>query len=178
MKVYGGGVVEPWDTNVVLNDIVQDIARDRATFGSYKLGVANPGAHLRKHILVVHPEFAIMLKRLGFTSKVSLRDYLYEKTKVPYDKLTPQEIQGIHDRINSTPPDIDIFFPHDAVPEHRKPVLLGSLKPGAMVPVVNPEDIHIVVSGSIPGYTFGLSYFRTAHMTKLIKGAALTDSGR
>ena len=178
MRVYGGGVVEPWDAAVVLEDIVQDIARDRNTFGAYKLGVANPAAHLRKHIIVIHPEFAIMLKRLGYDSKRSLRDYLYESTKVHYEDLTIREVQGIHDRINSTPPDIDIFFPHDAVPEDRVPVILDSLKPGGKVPVVNPEDIHLIVSGSIPGYTFGLSYFRTAHMTKRIKGATLTKSGR
>ena len=178
MRVYGGGVVEPWDTASVLDDIVKDVARDRGTFGAYKLGVANVAAHLRKHILVVHPEFAIMLERLGYNSKRSLRDYIYETTKVPYEDLTIREIQGIHDRINTKPSDIDIFFPHDAVPESRIPVILESLKPRGMVPVVNPEDIHIVVSGSIPGYTFGLSYFRTAHMTKLIQGATLTNSGR
>ena len=177
MKIYGGGVVEPWDTKSVLNDIVKDIASDRSTFGQYKLGVANPAAHLRKHIIVIHPEFAIMLKRLGFNSKQSLRDYLYENTKVSYEELSPQEIQGINDRINTKAPDIDIFYPHDAIPEKRIPVIVESLKPGGKVPVVNPEDIHIIVSGSIPGYSFGMSYFRTAHKTRLIKGAVLTNSG-
>jgi hypothetical protein len=177
MKIYGGGVVEPWDARSVLNDIVKDIAADRGTFAHYKLGVANPAAHLRKHIIVIHPEFAIMLKRLGFNSKQSLRDYLYENTKVPYEELSPQEIQGINDRINTKAPDIDIFYPHDAIPEKRIPVIIESLKPGRKVPVVNPEDIHIIVSGSIPGYSFGMSYFRTAHKTKLIKAAALTKSG-
>lgn len=177
-RVFGGGVVEPWDVRRVLNDIVKDVANDRGTFAAYKIGVANPAAHLRKHILVVHPEFAIMLQRIGYTSKESLRDFLYESTKVPYEDLTIREINGIHDRINTKPPDIDIFFPHDAMPEDRIPVILESLKPGGLVPVVNPEDIHIVVSGSIPGYTFGMSYFRTAHKTKLIRGATLTKSGR
>jgi hypothetical protein len=121
---------------------------------------------------------AIMLQRIGFDSKRSLRDYLYESTLVPYEELSKQEIQGINDRINTTPPDIDIFFPHDAIPKDRVPVIKESLKPGGKVPVVNPEDIHIVVSGSIPGYSFGMSYFRTAHKTKLIKGAILTKSGR
>ena len=88
MRTYGGGVVEPWDTKSVLNDIVKDIANDRGTFAQYKVGVANPAAHLRKHILVIHPEFAIMLQRLGFTSKQSLRDYLYENTMVPFEELT------------------------------------------------------------------------------------------
>jgi hypothetical protein len=177
-RIYGGGVVEPWDVKPVLESIAKDIAADRGTFAQYKVGVANPAAHLRKHILVIHPEMAIMLQRIGYNSKRSLRDYLYESSKVPYEELNQQEIQGIHDRINTTPPDIDIFFPHDAIPEDRLPVIKESLKPGGKVPVVNPEDIHIVVSGSIPGYTFGMSYFRTAHKTKLIKGATLTRSGR
>jgi hypothetical protein len=178
MKLYGGGVVEPWDVNVVLNDIVMDVAADRGTFAQYKVGVANPFAHLRKHIIVVHPELAVMLHRRGFKSKQSLRDYIYENTRVPYEELTEQEIRGIHDRMNTKPSDIDIFFAHDAIPEKRLPVIRESLKPGGMVPVINPEDIHIVVSGSIPGYSFGMTYFRTAHKTKMITGAALTKSGR
>jgi hypothetical protein len=165
-RIYGGGVVEPWDVNVVLDFIIRDVAADRGTFGQYKVGVANPAAHLRKHIIVVHPELAIMLQRIGYNTKQSLRDYLYETTKVPYEELTELEIQGINDRINTIAPDIDIFFPHDAIPEDRLPVLKESLRPGGKIPVVNPEDIHIVVSGSIPGYSFGMSYFRTAHRTK------------
>jgi hypothetical protein len=178
MRIYGGGVVEPWDVKPVLDSMVKYVAADRNTFAQYKVGVANPMAHLRKHIFVIHPEMAIMLQRVGYDSKQSLRDYLYESTKVPYEELSEQEIQGIHDRINTKPPDIDIFYPHDAIPGNRLPVIKESLKPGGKVPVVNPEDIHIVVSGSIPGYSFGMSYFRTAHKTKLIKGATLTESGR
>jgi len=177
MKIFGGGVVEPWDVNVVLNDIVKDVAGDRATFGQYKVGVANPAAHLRKHIIVVHPELAVMLHRRGFNSKQSLRDYIYESTKIPYEELTEHEIQGIHARINTKPPDMDIFYAHDAIPAERLPAIIESLKSGGRVPVVNPEDIHIIVSGSIPGYSFGMSYFRTAHKTKAIRGATLTKSG-
>src|SRR4030042_89266 len=178
MRIYGGGVVEPWDGMQVLDSIVKDVAADRGTFAQYKVGGANPMAHLRKHIIVIHPEMAIMLQRIGYNSKRSLRDYIYESTKVPYEELSEKEIQGINNSITTKPPDIDIFYPHDAIPESRLPVIKESLKPGGMVPVVNPEDIHIVVSGSIPGYTFGLSYFRTAHKTKLIRGAPLTKSGR
>lgn len=178
VRIFGGGVVEPWDAKSVLNDIVEDVAGDRRTFAEYKLGVANPAAHLRKHIIVIHPEFAIMLQRLGYNSKRSLRDYIYESTKVPFEELSEQEIQGLNDRMNTKPPDIDIFYAHDAIPEERLPVIKESLKPGGKVPVVNPEDIHIIVSGSIPGYSFGMSYFRTAHKTKAIRGATLTKSGR
>ncbi len=154
------------------------VAADRGTFAQYKVGVANPLAHLRKHIIVVHPELAVMLHRRGFKSKQSLRDYIYESTRVPFEELTEREIRCIHDRMNTRPSDIDIFFAHDAIPAKRLPVLKESLKPGGKVPVIDPEDIHIVVSGSIPGYSFGMSYFRTAHKTKPIRGATLTRSGR
>ena len=68
---------------------------DRQTLGQYKLGVANPFAHLRKHIIVIHPELAIMLQGLGYTTKRSLRDYIYESTRIPYEELSEQEIRGI-----------------------------------------------------------------------------------
>jgi hypothetical protein len=178
IRIYGGGVVEPWDAKSVLNDIVKEVADDRHTFAQYKLGVANPAAHLRKHIIVIHPELAVMLQRIGYNSKRSLRDYIYESTRVPYEELSGQEIQGLNDRINTKPPDMDIFYAHDAIPKDRLPVIKESLKQGGKVPVVNPEDIHIIVSGSIPGYSFGMSYFRTAHKTKVIGGATLTKSGR
>jgi hypothetical protein len=84
----------------------------------------------------------------------------------------------LNDRMNTKPPDMDIFYAHDAIPAERLPVIKESLKPGGKVPVVGPEDIHIILSGSIPGYSFGMSYFRTAHKTKLIRGATLTKSGR
>jgi len=123
IRIYGGGVVEPWEVKAVLSNIVKDVAGDRRTFAQYKVGVANPAAHLRKHIIVIHPELAIMLQRLGYDRKQSLRDYLYESTKVPYEELTEQEIKGIMERINTKAPELDIFFPHDTIPENRLPVI-------------------------------------------------------
>jgi hypothetical protein len=175
-RIYGGGVVEPWNVKSVLNSLVKDVAGDRIIFAAYKFGVANPAAHLRKHIMVIHPELAIMLHRIGYTTKKSLRDYIYESTKVPYEELSAQEIQGIKDRINTKAG--GMFFANDAFAEGQLSVMKEALKPGGKVPVVNPDDIHIIVSGSIPGYSFGMSYFRSAHKTKVIRGATLTKSGR
>jgi hypothetical protein len=175
-RIYGGGVVEPWNVREVLQSLVDEVAGDRAVFAAYKLGVANYFAHFRKHIMVIHPELAIMLKRLGYGTKHILRDYLYKTTRVPYEQLSPEEIQGIKDRMNTRPG--GAFFANDAIPESRLPLYRRALKPGGKVPVVDPEDIHIVVSGSIPGYSFGMSYIRSAHRTKPIRGAALTRSGR
>jgi hypothetical protein len=125
---------------------------------------------------VIHPELAIMLKRHGFKTKQSLRDYIYEKTRVPYEDLTNDEIRGIQDRIDSKPG--GLYYFKNAFPESFLPTIKESLKPGGKVPVINPDDIHIVVSGTVPGYSFGMSYTREAHQTKLIRGATLTKSGR
>jgi hypothetical protein len=58
-------------------------------------------------------------------------------------------------------------------------VFKEALKPGGKVPVlVSPKDIHILVAGGIPGYAFGMSYFRMSHVTKAIHGATLTKTGR
>jgi hypothetical protein len=176
MTIYGGGVVAPWNVKPVLDSIVKHLASTRRVFGQYKVGVANPAAHLPKYVMVIHPELAIMLKRIGFTTKRSLRDYLYESTKVPYEDLSEQEKQGIQDRINLKAGGLYYFM--DAIPDNFLPRIKESLKPGGKVPVINPDDIHIVVSGTIPGYSFGMTYFHTAHQTKLIKGATLTKSGR
>ncbi len=176
LRIYGGGVVEPWDVKEVLQSLVMEVARDRSIFAAYKLGVANPMAHFRKHFIVIHPELAIMLKRGGYTTKRSLRDYLYESSRVPFDKLRDDEIKGIQERMNTRPG--GSFFAQDAVAKSQLPLFKEGLKPGGSVPVVDPDDIHIVVSGSIPGYSFGMSYFRSAHKTKLIKGATLTEAGR
>jgi hypothetical protein len=175
-RTYGGGVVEPWNIDKVLGSLVKDVAGDRVIFGAYKRGVANPIAHFRKHIMVIHPELAVILQRNGFTTKQSLREYIYENSKVPYEELIDKEIQGIQDRINTKAG--GMFFDNDAIPEAQMSLFTEALKPGGKVPVVDPDNIHIVVSGSIPGYSFGMSYFRSAHQTKLIKGAALTVAGR
>jgi hypothetical protein len=167
MNIYGGGVVEPWDAREVLRRMVDEVAADRSIFAAYKLGVANYFAHFRKHIMVIHPELAIMLQRIGFKTKRSLRDHLYESTMVPYEKLSAEEIQGIKDRMNTRPG--GMFFVNDAIAESQLLLFREGLKPGGKVPVVDPEDIHIVVSGSIPGYSFGMSYLRWAHKTKLIQ---------
>jgi hypothetical protein len=176
MTIYGGGVVEPWDVKEVLGNLVQDVAHDRGILAAYKLGVGNPFAHFKKHIMVIHPELAIILKRAGYQTKASLRDYLWETARVPYGQLTAAEKQSIEARMNTKPG--GAFFINDAIPSSQLPVFKAALKPGGRVPVVNPDDIHIIVSGSIPGYSFGMTYLRTGHMTKKITCAALTRSGR
>jgi hypothetical protein len=47
-----------------------------------------------------------------------------------------------------------------------------------VIQLINPDSVHLVLSGAVPGYSFGTIYSREAHQTKLIGGTALTESGR
>jgi hypothetical protein len=173
-SLYGGGVVAPWRIEPILESIVADVARGRHVFAGFKVGQIS--AHLPQRVIVLHPEMVIFLKRIGFETKQSLKDYLYEKTKVPYEDLTNEEMQGIRDRLEMIPG--GLYYHKNAFPDNFKPIIKESLKPGGKVPVINPDDIHIVVSGTVPGYSIGWTYSREAHHTKLVKGATLTKSGR
>jgi hypothetical protein len=166
-RIYGGGAVQPWDVKSVLAEIIKDISGDRMVLGQYKLGLGNPLAHFRKHIIIIHPELALLLSRLGYT-KEKLIEQIYESTKVPYEQLTSQEIRGIQERLNTKPG--GQFSNVDVLPQDLAQVIKDNLKPKGRIPVVNPQDIHIVVAGTIPGYSFGMSYFNRAHKTKVITG--------
>jgi hypothetical protein len=165
MKIYGGGTVVPWTAKGILNDIIEDVANDRRIFALYKPGEGS-SAHPQKHIIVLHPELAIELQRLGFTNH-GLRNYIIERTMVPYEALSPEEIRGIKGRIAEAS---DVFFGAGVIPEDRIPAFKEALKPGGKVPVVvTPDDIHIIVAGGISGYSFGMAYARGAHQTRLIR---------
>jgi hypothetical protein len=169
--VLGGGAVEPWTPQTILDNMVAAIGRGRAYVISWKAGSAIPSP--LRHTFVLHPEFAVELNGLSFNRK-RLQQYLYEHSRIPYDELTPDEIRSFQRRIAS-----------GEIPEDRAAVFAGELRPGGRVPLLlKPEDCHIVVAGGIPGYSFGTSYFSippysaTAVRTKLVCGATLTKAGR
>jgi hypothetical protein len=177
---YGGGAVTAWTSESLLNNILQDIGSERAAFARYKRGMADYGSVLHKHIIVLHPEMAMGLKRMGFTRE-SLQQYIYDKTSVPYEKLTPEELKGVREFVDaSIAGGIRLAF---MLPQDRIAVFQEGLKPGGKVPVVvTPEDIHIFVAGGIPGNSLGLKYQRalykwSSHKTKLVRGATLTKAG-
>ena len=159
-------MVEPWSIDAVLDTMVKDVAADRETLAQYKLGFGNPFAHLRKHIMIVHPELAILLQRLGY-SRRSLVDHLFESAKVPFEDLSAGEVRGLRDRIDTKPG--GPFFANDAIPEDQVKSVEAAMKAGGRVPVVYARDLHVIVSGAIPGYSFGMTYFRSAHMTRPIE---------
>jgi hypothetical protein len=176
ITVLGGGAVTVWSAKSILNDMVSFVGRNRGVFGSFKRGHANPSAHPSKFIFVIHPELAGELKKLGYTRE-GLRSFLYEQTSVANEHLSPQEIQGIRDRIEASVAGDTLRY--DLLPRERISAYEEALKPGGKAPlVVAPRDIVIVVAGGLPGYTFVMSYFRVSHETRPVRGATLTASGR
>lgn len=176
--LYGGGAVTPWTAQSILDDIVKDINRYRQQWTQWKPDTAVALAGPTKYILVIHPEFALELDHLRF-NRESLQNYLYERTSVPYEQLNVKEIEAIQKGWIEAGVILVPAPKAQIIPPDRRAVFKEALKPGAKVPVlVSPKDIHIIIAGGIPGYTFGMSYLRGSHATKLIRRATLTKAGR
>jgi hypothetical protein len=163
--IFGGGAVAPWTAQGVIDQIATQI-RNR--------GVVWP--HAQKHILVLHPDCAVELANHGYTRK-SLQEYLYEQTRVPYEKLNKQVSfgQGTEEEF------IRASIADGRIRPDRAQIFLDNLKPGGHVPVVqSPDDFHIVVAGGSPGYDLLFTYPGTnwAHQTVKITGATLTQAGQ
>ena len=114
--------------------------------------------------------------------KKSLRDYIYEATSVPYEQLSPEEIDKIQVRIDQSLAEKGVFA--DRLPADRVPVWQKGLKPGGKVPVlVTPDDLHFTVVGAQGKSITGWSYYRApytwfSHGTSRITGATLTRAGK
>jgi hypothetical protein len=168
---FGGGAVATWTTQGILDSIVRMILNGRMGMANWKRGSSNPGPF--KYILFFEPALAAELNRLGYTRE-SLQKLIYERATIPFEQLTAAEIANIQPRIDS-----------GEIPKDRIPVFRDALKPGGRLPMLDRlEDIRIVVAGGIPGYSFGMSFWReglyapTSDQTKKIRGAILTRAGR
>jgi hypothetical protein len=166
----------------LLDSIIDDILSQRApVFAKYRPGVANPYAHPRKYVFMVTPETAKELAAMGYTQE-SLRNHIYDATRVPSEQLSPEEVQQIKARIDVSVNGRGIFS--DRLPADRIPVWQKGLEPGGKVPIlVTPEDLHFVVVGAQGKSITGWSYIRapytwSSHNTVKIKGATLTQAGR
>lgn len=163
--VFGGGAVMPWTGQGVIDSIVAQIK---------SRGVVWP--HSQTYILTLHPECAVDLAKRGYTRK-SLQEYLFERTRVPYEKLSGPVFFGHDNEIDF----IRTSVADGRIRPDRAQIFLDALKPGGVVPVVqSPADFHIVVAGGSPGYDLLFSYPGTnwANQTKRISGATLTTAGR
>ncbi len=170
-NTFGGGAVATWTPQGILDGIVRMILNGRAGMANWRRGSSNPGPF--KYILFFEPTCAMELDRLGYTRE-SLQKLIYERASIPFEQLTPAEIANIQPRIDS-----------GEIPQDRISVFRDALKPGGRLPMLDRlEDIRIVVAGGIPGYSFGMSFWReglyapTSDQTKKIRGATLTKAGR
>ncbi|MFC1838746.1 hypothetical protein ACFL1N_04135 [Thermodesulfobacteriota bacterium] len=170
-ELLGGGAVATWAPEDIFNSAVNMMLEARWGMATWKRGSSNPGPF--KYILFFEPVLAMELSRQGHT-RASLQKLLYDRATIPYEELTPGEIANVQPRIDS-----------GEIPEDRVYVFKDALKPGGRIPIINRlEDIRIVVAGGIPGYSFGMSFWReglyapTSDQTKLIRGATITKAGR
>lgn len=169
--VFGGGAVRPWTPDGIMDSIVKFIGTNREGMTTWRRGTAIPSP--MKYVLMFHPEFAMELNRSNL-DREKLQKYFYDRTFVPYEELSPKEVQSVQRRIEA-----------GEIPPDRVALFKEGLKPGGKIPLLNkPEDIHIIVAGGIPGYAFGMHYFAEgpykpiSHLTKPIRGATLTKAGR
>jgi hypothetical protein len=164
-QIFGGGAVAPWTAQGVIDQIANQI-RSRS--------VVWP--HAQKHIIVLHPDCAVELANKGYTRR-SLQEYLYDQTRVPFERLTGPTSFGSQNEVDF----IKASIADGRIRPDRAQVFLDALKPGGRVPVVqSPDDFHIVVAGGSPGYDLLFTYPGTnwAHQTKKIAGATLTKAGK
>ena len=130
---------------------------------------------------MISPETAEDLAGLGYTQE-SLRNHVYSATSIPFEQLSPDEVNCIQARIEESIAGRGIFA--DRLPKDRIPVWQEGLKPGGKVPILaTPEDLHFIVVGARGKSITGWSYYRapytwSSHHTTRISGATLTKSGK
>jgi len=175
---FYGGMIMTWTAQQILDNIVASIQRsDRRMlpmWGSKGVGeIPGSGGGGNCHMIILFPELVSELKKMGYDQE-SLQNEIYKRTSVKYEELSPEDIKGIKAGIEM-----------GVVPPDRKAVFEEALKPGGMVPILmSPENIHLFVSGGVPGCAFSFSYMRippynyNAIQTRKIKGAALTEAGK
>jgi hypothetical protein len=133
------------------------------------IGTYLGGVYAANRIVVFHPDCAAEVAKMGYSRK-SLQEYLYEQSRVPYSRLSANVVKEIKRMISD-----------GQIRPDRVSVFQEALKDGGKVPSLqSPEDIHILVAGGSPGYSFLLGYSgpNWAHQTRRIQGATLTKSGR
>ncbi len=133
-----------------------------------------------RHMLVMHPTLARQLADRGFSKEGFVR-WLYERNAIDYDSMTEEQREALRERLRL-----------EAALGGRTPLKPEDVKPRLhLEPFSAPEHVMVFVSGSGSGQTH-LYYTSTGStaglfdgvgkprpwMTKPIRGAALTESGK
>lgn len=181
-RSFYGGSIGTWTAQGILDRIVQNVLSlgrmGLSTWGSKGVGeIRGSGGGVNRHLIVLFPAVTAEFAKLGIKDRASLQDEIYRRAAVPYEDLTPAEVESIQTAMG---PGYEF-----ALPEERREFFSSVLKPGGMVPVqVSPRDIIIFVAGSAPGDASGFDYLRlppykpSGILTKKISGATLTKNGR
>lgn len=129
-----GGAVESWTEEGILDKIAAHIISD---FGRVSNGIWS-----NVYTVAMHPQCAKQLAEKGY-SKQDVQKYLFEKSKIPYEKISSILEQSIRESIAN-----GRFEPS------ASPMFEEALKPGRMVPnVQTPDYIDIIVASGEAGYT-------------------------
>jgi len=163
--VLGGGAVAPWTAQGILDTIASRISN--VGFGWF---------HSQTYIVVLHPDCAVELAKLGYTRK-GVQEWLYERSRVTFETLIPVTVGFSHEAV--------VEFTRQTIADGRihparADVFKEALKPGGRVPVVqSPEDFHIFVAGGSPGYDllFGYPGPNHANQTTKITSSTHTKAG-
>jgi len=111
--------------------------------------VPGSGEGANRHYIILFPELAAELKKMGFNQK-DLQEEIYHRTSVRYEELNEMEIKSIRKAIELR-----------VIPAGRRPVFEAALKAGGMVPVmIEPDDLFFFVAGGAPGCAFSFDYLR------------------
>ncbi|UNC92929.1 hypothetical protein HUE98_12970 [Candidatus Contubernalis alkalaceticus] len=143
LVVLGGGAIAPWTEQGVLDKLVAHIISVGGLSPHPGSFISAGTAWTSAYTVVMHPECARLLRKRGM-SKRDVQEYLYEKTKVPFEEVGPTNVELIQEALQG-----GNFIP-EAVSVYE-----NALKPGGMVPSVQvPDHIDIIVAGSRSGHTF------------------------
>jgi hypothetical protein len=118
--------------------------------------------------IAMDPTFAQQLSQIGF-SKNDVKWWLFLHARIPYEKLAPSEQASLKRAIDNNQPPSYLWT---WVPPSDKSGKIEDLPR-----VRTPEEVHIVIAGASPGYSF-VWESPTGNGTKLIHGATLTQAGR
>lgn len=177
-------------TTTITRDNAQDLVTEMVDnvlslrpgmFSGYRPGEANPPQHFSKFVYMMTPEAAADLAKLGYTQE-SLRNHLWSAGSVPFEALSPEEIEKIKKRLQMSRDSLGLIA--DLVPADRIKEWEDALKPGGKVPLLtSPDDIRIVVAGtgrkSVTSWTYLRNvYTWSSNHSAKIRGATLTQAGR
>jgi len=171
-QVHGGGAVALVPPESIINTIIKDVnthARGRS-FG----GRSSLGRGYSKLFVIMNPEVAQELHdRLGYKTRESLIQHIYDEASIPYEELTDADKQSVEGVIKS-----------GRLPKDRVAAFEAGLKPGGKVPSMRElSDMQLIVAGGIPGYTLTVwgyldgIYKPHSIITKKISNATLTKAG-